>query len=85
MNAYFKEIESLMKKVIHEEQQSVEKIAAEMTKRLSLGGIVQLFGSGHSHLIAEEPFFRAGGLVPVRPIIVESLMLHNGASRGICE
>jgi len=82
MNAYFREIESLMKKVIQEEQQSVEKIAAEMTKRLSLGGIVQLFGSGHSHLIAEEPFFRAGGLVPVRPIIVESLMLHNGASQA---
>lgn len=82
MNAYFKEIESLMKKVIHEEQQSVEKIATEMTKRLSLGGIIQLFGSGHSHLIAEEPFFRAGGLVPVRPIIVESLMLHNGASQA---
>ncbi|MBO0587123.1 SIS domain-containing protein [Sporosarcina sp. E16_8] len=82
MNEYFKEIESLMKKVICEEQQSVEEIAAEMTKRLSLGGIVQLFGSGHSHLIAEEPFFRAGGLVPVRPIIVESLMLHNGATQA---
>jgi len=82
MNAYFKEIESLMRKVIHEEQRSVEIIAAEMTKRLSLGGIVQLFGSGHSHLIAEESFFRAGGLVPVRPIIVESLMLHNGATQA---
>ncbi|WP_421102738.1 sugar isomerase domain-containing protein [Sporosarcina psychrophila] len=82
MNAYFKEIESLMKKVIQEEQQSVEKIAAEIMKRLSRGGIVQLFGSGHSHLIAEEPFFRAGGLVPVRPIIIESLMLHNGASQA---
>jgi uncharacterized phosphosugar-binding protein len=82
MNAYFKEIELLIKKVIQEEQQSVEEIAAEMTKRLSLGGIVQLFGSGHSHLIAEEPFFRVGGLVPVRPIIVESLKLHNGASQA---
>jgi uncharacterized phosphosugar-binding protein len=82
MNEYFKEIESLMKKVSYEEHQSIEKIAAEITKRLALGGIIQLFGSGHSHLIAEEPFFRAGGLVPVRPIVVESLMLHNGAAQA---
>ncbi|HJF32418.1 MAG TPA: SIS domain-containing protein [Sporosarcina psychrophila] len=82
MNAYFTAIELLMKKVIREEQQSVEKVATEITRRLSLGGIVQLFGSGHSYLIAEESFFRAGGLVPVQPIIVESLMLHNGAAQA---
>ncbi len=82
MNPYFSAIETLMKKVFHEEQQSVEKIAAEITQRLSRGGIIQLFGCGHSHLIAEESFFRAGGLVPVQPIFVESLMLHKGATQS---
>lgn len=79
MNSYFTAIESLMNKVFLEEKQSVKRIADEMTKRLSSDGIIQLFGCGHSHLIAQEPFYRAGGLVPVCPIFVEPLMLHEGA------
>lgn len=82
MNSYFIAIESLMKKVFDQEQQSVERIAEEMAKRLSRGGIIQLFGCGHSHLIAAEPYFRAGGLVPIQPVFVEPLMLHEGAMRS---
>lgn len=82
MNSYFTAIESLMKKVFAKEQVSVEIVAEEMTKRLARGGIIQLFGCGHSHLVAAEPFFRAGGLVPVQPIFVEPLMLHEGALRS---
>lgn len=79
LNSYFTAIESLMKEVFDKEQESVEVVAKEMSKRLARGGIIQLFGCGHSHLVAAEPFFRAGGLVPVQPIFVEPLMLHEGA------
>ena len=34
---------------------------------------------GHSHMLAEEMFYRAGGLVDVRPILFEGLMLHADA------
>jgi uncharacterized phosphosugar-binding protein len=40
---------------------------------------VHTFGSGHSHLIAEEAFFRAGGLVPVNPVLDDGLMFLRGA------
>ena len=43
------------------------------------GGILHAFGSGHSHLIAEEAFFRAGGLVPVNPILHPRLTFLRGA------
>ena len=43
------------------------------------GGTVHAFGTGHSHMLAEELFYRAGGLVRVRPILFEGLMLHAGA------
>ncbi len=82
MNSYFTAIESLMKEVFKNEELSIEVIAKEMKKRLERGGIIQLFGCGHSHLISAEPFYRAGGLVPVRPIFVESLMLHEGAFKS---
>jgi uncharacterized phosphosugar-binding protein len=37
------------------------------------------FGTGHSHLLAEEIFFRAGGLVRGVPMLDPKLMLHENA------
>jgi len=38
------------------------------------------FGTGHSHLLAEEIFYRAGGLVRACAILDPPLMLHESAS-----
>ncbi len=46
------------------------------------GGVVHLFGCGHSHILTEEVYYRAGGLVPIHPILHEPLMLHEGALRS---
>ncbi len=43
-------------------------------------GWIYVFGTGHSHMIAEELFYRAGGLSRIRPILIPSLMLHESAS-----
>lgn len=48
-----------------------DTVAAERT--------VHVFGTGHSHMLAEELFYRAGGLVRVSPILFEGLMLHASA------
>lgn len=40
---------------------------------------VHVFGTGHSHMLAEELFYRAGGLVNVHPLLFEGLMLHSSA------
>ena len=42
-------------------------------------GMVYLFGTGHSHMLAEEGHFRAGGFAPVCPILFSGLMLHEGS------
>ena len=39
-------------------------------------------GTGHSHLLALELFYRAGGLVRAVPILDEDLMLHRSASKS---
>lgn len=67
------------------EQKEFERIkaASEQVARVVRGnGIIHIFGCGHSHMMAEEAFYRAGGLVPVNPILVEPLMLHEGAVRS---
>lgn len=37
------------------------------------------FGTGHSHMLAEELYHRAGGLVRARPILFDGVTLHEGA------
>ena len=48
---------------------------------LRRGGIVHLFGTGHSHMIAEEVFYRAGGLLQVNAMLDGSVVLSGGAWR----
>jgi len=79
MDAYFLEIQKLMQVVKEQEYAQIKEAAQLIVQRLQRGGIVQLFGCGHSHLLAQDAFYRAGGLVPVRPIIIEALTLHAGA------
>jgi uncharacterized phosphosugar-binding protein len=43
------------------------------------GGLTYIFGTGHSHLLALELHYRAGGPAFVVPILDESMMLHEGA------
>jgi uncharacterized phosphosugar-binding protein len=44
--------------------------------------MIHTFGTGHSHLLAEEIFYRAGGLAAIYPILDERLMLHKEVVKG---
>lgn len=44
--------------------------------------LIYVAGSGHSHLLAEEAFYRAGGIAAAQAILDPELMLHLGASRS---
>lgn len=60
----------------------IERAANAVADSLAAGGLLHVFGTGHSHLLALELFYRAGGLAAVNPILVESLMLHVSASQS---
>ena len=60
----------------------VKKCAELFAETLKNGKNIFLFGTGHSHMLAEEMFYRAGGLVNIRPILETSLMLHESASKS---
>lgn len=79
---YLENAIELLKKVKEDQRDKIVK-AAEMTAdSVENGGMLFVFGTGHSHMLAEELFYRAGGLVDVYPILEESLMLHNGAAKS---
>lgn len=75
---YVSEIARLVAIVHESEGEAITRAARLVARAITRGGFVRPFGTGHSHLIAEEGFFRAGGLVPVQPILEPFLMLHEG-------
>ncbi|MBT2647667.1 SIS domain-containing protein [Bacillus sp. ISL-34] len=82
MNSYFEEVQALLTIVGEQEKQSIKESVEHIAKAVMSDGIIHLFGSGHSHILTEEVFYRAGGLAAIRPIFVEDLMLFKGASRS---
>ncbi|WP_043932415.1 SIS domain-containing protein [Bacillus sp. EB01] len=82
LDTYFRKIQQVLENVLKTERNVMEKAAGKVADAIMDGGIIQLFGCGHSHILTEEVFYRAGGLVPIKPIFVEPLMLHEGALRS---
>ncbi|RCK76840.1 MAG: hypothetical protein ANABAC_3265 [Anaerolineae bacterium] len=79
---YFDTVHQALQKA-EETQTPVVQQAAQLTaQRLMAGNILHVFGTGHSHILAEEVFFRAGGLVQVNAILDPALMLHLSASKS---
>ncbi|AST56603.1 UPF0309 protein [Thermoanaerobacterium thermosaccharolyticum] len=79
---YIDIIKGLINKIESTQIKVMEEVAQLCAKTIKSGNIIYFFGTGHSHMICEEPFYRAGGLVPIYPILEPSLMLHDGAYKS---
>lgn len=79
---YFENIQKIMSRIMTEQMENIENAARAVADTLKNGGRVHAFGTGHSHMLAEEIFYRAGGLVNVNPILESGLMLHESASKS---
>ena len=76
---YIDRLQALLER-IKVEQASAITIAGRLVADALIGdGVIHTFGTGHSHLIADEAFFRAGGLVAINPILDERLIFLKGA------
>ncbi|CAH0291343.1 hypothetical protein SRABI96_04275 [Peribacillus sp. Bi96] len=82
MNSYFEEVQALLSTVVEQEKHSIKEAVKHISKAILSDGVIHLFGSGHSHILTEEVFYRSGGLAAIHPIFVEDLMLFKGASRS---
>lgn len=79
---YIENVQSIIEKIKTEGADSILKTAEVFKNALKKGKNIFLFGTGHSHMLAEELFYRAGGLVEIRPVLCEPLMLHESASES---
>ena len=79
---YLLSAQELMGRVAITQQESVAACVDLFADALASGKMIHTFGTGHSHLLAEEIFYRAGGLAAIYPILDERLMLHKEVVKG---
>jgi uncharacterized phosphosugar-binding protein len=70
---FFAKINELLEKVEQTQKNNIKKAAEIVAKTIENNGIVYTFGTGHSHCVAEEVIYRAGGLAPFDAILEPSL------------
>ncbi len=79
MNPMFQLVHALLDRIETEQMESIRRAAHILATVIKNEGIIHVFGTGHSHMMALELFDRAGGLAPVNPILDSGLMLHESA------
>jgi uncharacterized phosphosugar-binding protein len=76
---YFDSLAALLGEIAAQQSEAIQRAGTMVAQAIAGDGVIHTFGSGHSHMIAEEAFFRAGGLAPVNPILDEKLIFLDGA------
>lgn len=79
---YLATVGDLVARLATVEWPRIQQAADLITDSFAAGGSLHAFGSGHSHMLAEELFHRAGGMVGVRPMLFEPLTLHGSPGLG---
>jgi uncharacterized phosphosugar-binding protein len=79
-SVYLENLIDLLRSLLRDEDGNLEAAAQLIAKTIRIDGVIHAFGTGHSHMLVEELFYRAGGLANVNPILDERLMLHLSAT-----
>lgn len=77
--SYVTRVRTVLDAALTDELPAVRRAARLIAESWRADGVFYLFGSGHSHMFAEEAFYRAGGAVRVCPVLKPAHMLHEGA------
>mgnify|MGYP006143261989 CR=1 FL=1 len=79
---YYKEVIKIIKNIQKNQKNKISKTAQLIKKSYKDGGILYLFGTGHSHMLTIEAFFRAGGYAGACPIIDKRIDFTSGARKA---
>ena len=66
---YCSRIVEAIEKIKTTQMDAISQAAEEIAIRLEKGGLLYVFGTGHSHMLAEEVYHRAGGLLQARAVV----------------
>jgi len=85
--AYQKRVSGVLEKIQDTQTGNIEKASAIMADTIASGGLVHMFGSGHSVLPVQDMFPRYGAYPGFRPLMDMRLMWTNvigsGGAKGL--
>lgn len=81
-SSFFAEVAELLTAAAVTQEEAIGRAADLMSRSIAGGGVVHFFGSGHSQMLCQEVFYRAGGLAAVNAILDDGLSLGSGAARS---
>ncbi|PDQ35931.1 MAG: hypothetical protein B5766_03395 [Candidatus Lumbricidophila eiseniae] len=79
---YLTAVRELMETASRSEAETIRQASTVVAEAFERDGMLYVFGSGHSHIFAEEAFYRAGGSARICPVLQPSYMLHVSAQRS---
>lgn len=77
--SYIDGLLAVLERIKREQAANIRQAGHLVAAALSAGGVIHTFGTGHAHLIADEAFYRAGGIAAINPILDERLIFLKGA------
>jgi uncharacterized phosphosugar-binding protein len=71
---YLEEIIALLQEVQDTQRDAMEQASQVIADAIEADHLVYVFGATHAGILAQELFYRAGGLVPVNPVLPPGLV-----------
>jgi uncharacterized phosphosugar-binding protein len=82
---YIRALIGLLEQLRTTQREALRQAGSLIAGALAADRLIHLFGTGHSHMLAEEGFHRAGGLAAVSPMLVPDLMLQGAVASTAAE
>jgi uncharacterized phosphosugar-binding protein len=82
MFEYLNLLQPKLTSLVSSNEQALRKACALFTQAIVNDKMIQVLGTGHSHMIGLEGFIRAGGLGNVNAILDSMLLTNDGALRS---
>ncbi len=77
MDRYLDAVISNLEQVKSQEKEALAQAAEAMADSVAGGGMIYVFGCGHSAALSMDIFYRAGGLMLVQPIFGDRVLLNH--------
>ena len=75
-------ISGVLEKILATQLDNIDKAAGLVAAAVAKDGLLYTFGTGHSHVTAEDLTYRAGGLISVDAIMERSLTGHEKVAQS---
>jgi uncharacterized phosphosugar-binding protein len=74
---YMREVQARLCDALERNAEAVSAAADLIAAAIADGRVLYVFGASHAGILTQDLFYRAGGLVPIEPIMPAGLMLNE--------